>query len=425
MRLILLLVLASVFGYGLLQINKIDPDNYVKMYIGGYLVEIQVLGFVLLLICLVVVLYFLFWLLRTIWRSPKIFSKWRKQRNHDKAEQQFGAGYLSLIKGDWHRAESQLLKNASYSGIPYVNYLAAAQAAQEQGQLISRDNYLKAAYNAAPNERLAIGLTKAKLHQRAGQMEQALATLEDLNQEGKNNPQYTAMLLQAHEETHNWNAAQSLLPAAKKQKALPAELLLDIQNKIYANTLSSANDVEAAWSELPKPQKKSPTNIAIYSRALIKKGEINTAEKIISSALKQTWSDELVNIYGGLPSDKPTKLLRRVEGWLLARPENAQLNLAAGRFAFANKDYEQAKKYLQAAISLDQLPQAYVVLGEVFEALNDSGKALQLYRAGMKSIANVAKVEVEQLSKSDQPSTEQTTSKDGDVDLLATTESKN
>ena len=125
-------------------------------------------------------MYFALWLLRKLWRSPKTFAKWRGQRNHDKAEQDFGAAYLSLIKGDWERAENLLLKKSSHSGIPYVNYLAAAQAAQEQGLLITRDEYLKEAYKSAPKERLAIGLTKAKLHQRAGQMEQALATLKRL-----------------------------------------------------------------------------------------------------------------------------------------------------------------------------------------------------------------------------------------------------
>ena len=388
MRLILLLLLASAFGYGILQIDKIDPNNYVKMYIGGYLVEIKVLGFILLLIGVVIVLYFLLWLFRTLWRSPKTFAKWRGQRNHDKAEQQFGAAYLSLIKGDWHRAENLLLKKSSHSGIPYVNYLAAAQAAQEQGRLVSRDEYLKAAYESAPKERLAIGLTKAKLHQKAGQMEQALATLNDLSDEGKKNPQYTAMLLQAHEETKNWTEVQNLLVTARKQKALPEEALAGIQSKVFADSLTSSDDISAAWKKLPSQQKKVPANIAIYASKLVEKGDSNTAEKIISSTLKKDWSDELVNIYGTLNSAKPSKQLRKVEGWLLARPENAELHLAAGRFAFADKDYDSAKQHLQSAISLGQLPQAYSLLGEVFEASNDSGKALQLYRAGMQTLAN-------------------------------------
>jgi len=388
MRLILLLLLASIFGYSVLQIDKIDPDNYVKIYIAGYLAEVKVLGFILICIGLTIAIYFSLWVFRTLWRSPKTMSKWLGRRNHDKAEQQFGAGYLSMIKGDWRKAENLLLKKSSHSGIAYVNFLAAAQAAQEQGNLNARDDYLKEAYKAAPNERLAIGLTKAKLHQRAGQMEEALATLEDLKADGVNNPQYTAMLLQTHEENENWKDAEGLLLVAKKQKALPEDVLTNIQNKIYAHALRSADDVDKAWQELPKPQKKVASNVVIYAQSLLAKNESAKAEKIITSTLKNTWSDSLVNVYGTLNVDKPLKSLRRVEGWLMARPENAELNLAAGRLAASAKDYETAKKYLQTAISLGQLPQAYAVLGAVFEESNDSGKALQLYRSGMQSIAN-------------------------------------
>jgi len=296
MRLILLLLLAATFGYGVLQIDKIDPDNYVKMYIGGYLIEVKVLGFILMSIALTVGIYFFLWLFRTLWRSPKTMSKWLGRRNHDKAEQQFGAGYLSMIKGDWRKAESLLLKKSSHSGIAYVNFLAAAQAAQEQGNLNARDDYLKEAYKAAPKERLAIGLTKAKLHQRAGQMDKALATLDDMKEDGANNPQYTAMLLQTYEQNEDWQQAEGLLLVARKQKALPEDVLTDIQNKIYANALNTADDVDKAWQQLPKPQKKVASNVAIYAQSLIAKNESLKAEKIIISALKNAWSDSLVKM---------------------------------------------------------------------------------------------------------------------------------
>ena len=71
----------------------------------------------------------------------------------------------------------------------------------------------------------------------------------------------------------------------------------------------------------------------------------------------------------------------------MARPENAELNLAAGQFAIYEKNLDLAKEYLQKAIQLGQLPRAYSLLGSVFEASNDSGKALQLYRAGMMNLA--------------------------------------
>jgi HemY protein len=386
MRLIVLILLASLIGYGVLQIDRIDPDNYVKMYLGNYVIEVKVLGFLLLVLAVVVVLYFMIWLIRSIWRSPQRISQWQDRRNRDKAENQFGAGYLSLLKGDWKRAEKQLTAKSDHSHIPYVNYLAAARAAQEQGLFAKRDSYLNEAYAAAPAERLAIGLSKAKLHEKAGQLDQALLTLEDIAEEGHRNSQYTAMLLQLFEQTENWNAARELIPIARKQKALPEEILNKLQDDLYRNTLILADEKETAWKALPREQRKQIQNIEVYVQSLVDSGDVMAAEKLIRSTLGGGWSDTLVRIYGQLEVEKPQKLLRKAEGWLMARPENAELNLAAGRLAKACGNFDLAREYLQKSITHGQLPAAYSVLGEVFEAENESAKALQLYRVGIQNL---------------------------------------
>lgn len=390
MRYVLLLFLASVFGYGALQIGRLDPDNYVKMYIGNYVVEIKVLGFILLILGVVVVLYFLIRVLRMLWKAPKSYQRWRNKYDSQIADEALGAGYLSLIKGDWRQAEKRLLAKTKHSSLPYINYLAAAQAAQEQGKIEQRDEYLNAAYKAAPKERLAIGLIKARLHQSAGQLEQALATLNDVADEGAKNTQYTAMLMQTYEQQQDWSNAEALLPRARKQQALPVQVLEQISNQVYAAQLRDASNLEVAWKSLPRDQRARVDNIEVYASKLLSDGQGKNAEKLLRSTLKSSWSEKLVRLYGKIPSDKPAKLRRQVEGWLLARPESAELNLAAGRLAMQEKNYDLAKEYLQKAVQLGQLPKAYSLLGEAYEAGNDSGKALQLYRAGMLSLSNQA-----------------------------------
>lgn len=402
MRFILLIMLASVFGYGVLQIDKIDPDNYVKMYLGNYVIEVKVLGLLLLLIGIVLILYFLIWLFRLIWRSPKTFSDWQQRQHRNKSDEQLGAGYLSLIKGDWKRAEKQLTNEAEYSHVPYINFLAAARAAQEQGRHSQRDEYLKKAYAAAPKERLAIGLTKARLHQKAGQLDQAQVTLQDIRELGQNNPQYTAMLIQTHQQENNWQAIQQLLPVARKQQALPSELLAELQSECHLGSLSSSNDVTSAWKALPRVERKRPANVLVYAPYLLGSGDKIGAEKLLRSTLKHNWDSDLIDLYGQLQSDKPEKLLRRVEGWILARPEDAHLSLAAGRLALSSGFYDDAKQHLQTAITNGPLSAAYAVLGQVFEANSENSKALQAYRTGMELLgSNKQHSELKTLAASD------------------------
>jgi len=388
MRLIGLIVLALLCGYGILQINHLYPDNYVKVYLAGYVMEVNLLVLLLLLLVAVLVFYIAIRLLGLMFKSGSIWSRWRGRRNKDKADAKLGEGYLSLIKGDWRKAEAQLTTKTQYSAVPYVNYLAAAQAAQEQGNMTQRDHYLELAYKEAPKERLAIGMTKAKLHQRAGQFDQALATLTDVSSHGQKNAQFTAMLLQCHQQLGNWGEVQNILPLARKQHALPDTVLSELQSDVDAHGLQTAEDVPKVWRALPRQQKKQLANIELYTAHLMQDGQHGEAEKLIRSTLKNTWSEPLVNAYGQLDLDKPAKLLRVVDGWLLARPENSQLLLAAGRLAYADKQIDNAKAYLQKAVLQGQLPEAFALLGEVYEANNETGKALEFYRSGMQTLAN-------------------------------------
>lgn len=387
MRFILTLILAVAAGYGLLQIDQLFPDNYVKMYLGNYVVELKLIPLLLLILLAAAALFFVLWLLSTVLRLPKRFSLWRHNRARDKADEKLGEGYLSLIKGDWSRAESQLTTKQDHSHIPYVNYLAAAQAAQEQGKFDQRDAYLSAAYEAAPKERLAIGLTKAKLHQNAGQLDEALATLNDIQPEGGKNAQYTAMLVQVNQELGNWQQIQGLLGTATKQKALPKDTLNELENQAFLQRLRSADDKISAYKQLPRAQRAKVDNVAVYAQALVEQGDATTAEKVIRNTLGKDWSETLVDIYGKLETAAPAKLLRRVQGWLMARPENAHLHLAAGRLAMEAKQNDQAEEHLQQAIKLEQLPKAYSLLGELYETDNEAAKALQMYRVGMQAIA--------------------------------------
>lgn len=399
MRYILLILLASICGFAAFFIGQIQPGNYVKIYAGSYVVELNLLGFILGLLLLGLAFYFVLRLFGAAWKAPKSLSLWRSNSKKKKAADSLGSGYLSLIKGDWRRAEKHLTTQSDSSRIPYVNFLAAAQAAQEQGRMSQRDDYLNMAYKAAPKERLAIGLTKAKLHQSAGQYDQAEATLNDIAGLGSKNAQFTAMLMQTYEHTGQWEKAKGLMSVARKQSALPDHVLNDIADKGYSASLLQAESIEQAWKALPKDQRKRAQNVQLYAARLISDGSTTAAEKLIRSTLKSDWSDELVTLYSSLPTDKPAKLRRNVEGWLMARPENAELNLAAGQFAIYEKNLDLAKEYLQKAIQIGQLPRAYSLLGSVFEASNDSGKALQLYRAGMMNLADNKNVEPEALAQ--------------------------
>ena len=387
MRLAILVVLAALIGYGVYLLSLLGPGNYVKIYAGSYLWELRLVGFLIVMIGGVLGLYFLISLFRFAWRSPKSLSNWRLRSNKKKSERNFGSGYLSLIKGDWRQAEKSLLNKSNVSGVPYVNYLAAAQAAQRLNKTEKRNEYLNTALKIAPKEHFAIGLTKAKLHLDAGELGQAQTALAELDKDGRKNGQYLGLALQSHLASGDWDQAIEMLPNARKYDAIPAEELDRITNSAYAARLRDATQPSVAWKSLPKGQKVRAENIAVYAHTLIKQGEHNEAEGLLRGALKKSLNTDLIRLFGTLQSSKPGKLRKAVESWLMSAPNNAELRLVAGRFAIQEDKLDIAETHLQAAIQTEQLPQAYALLGELYESGDDSAKALNLYRLGMSALS--------------------------------------
>lgn len=382
MRIILFSLLACVLGYAGLSVLQSGDGGYVKIYLGGYLLELQIIPFVLFLLAL----YILVRIAMGLLRSPRKLGIWRKTRNEHVSQNKLSDGFLCLMKGDWQKAEKALMAKAQHSRIPVVNYLAAAQAAQEQGKYNRRDSYLSQAMQEAPKSKLAISMTKARLHQQAGQHEQALSTLLDVESDGKRNPQFIAMLAQAYDQLDDFAQLEHILPQAQRLGALPEEVLADMRADIDLTKFDQASDKDSAWKSLSKQSRQDAKFVNLYVHDLLKNNKPDAAEKLIRNTLKQVWDDDLVNVYGTIQSTQRKKLLRQVEGWLLARPENAELHLAAGRLALQNRDIELAKASFEEAIKLSGLPEAYEELGHLCEDEQDLRKALTLYRSGLSRL---------------------------------------
>ncbi len=399
---ILIVIFALIIGglIGFMKLSQLSGDGAQAVFeAAGYEIKIPFMGFIAVVLISFVILYFFFRMLGGLFRAPKRVGNWNQTRNEKAAQQKLGTGFLALMKGDWKKAEKQLLAKTQYTEVPFVNFLAAAQAAQEQGKYGKRNEYLAKALEKAPNDSLAINMTRARLDQQIGKSEDALKTLLTVKDLGRSNPQFMAMLAQAYDELDENEKLAQILPEVKRLGALPEAVIAEMQAEMDLEKFENAEDKEAAWKETTKTSRKDPDFVAAYAEFQILKGRVDVAEKLISTTLKTTWDDELVNMYGRIQSTNRKKYLRQVDGWLLARPENAELHLAAGRLAAQNKDVERAQQEFEEAIKLGGLTEAFEELGLLHESEQDLRKALALYRSGLASANGAHSVALEQLKK--------------------------
>jgi HemY protein len=375
---ILTLAVGSVAAHFLLQDN-----GYVLINFRGYAIEmsVPVLAFVLVLF------YLALRLLVRIWRAPRALGEAAGRARERRSGKKATAGMIALSQGRLAKGERLLTRAAAESPAPLLNYLAAARAAQMQGDRERRDSWLRMAYEVDEAAVNAVLLTQAELQLADGDSEQALASLSRLLESEPKHPQALRLLAELRHAEQNWLALADLLPRLRKLANVSAKQLELWNIDTYAGLLNGADIDRAAidtyWQAMPRAMRKKRSLVRARVRALVRVNAIDEAEKEIRRGLGNDWDEELVALYGELELGDSARQLSTLEGWLRQRPEEPTLLLAAGRACINNKLWGKARSYLESSLAAKPTPMAYNVLGQLMLQLGDNNAATDAFRKGL------------------------------------------
>ncbi len=130
-------------------------------------------------------------LLRVIVRGalwPHQWRMWREARREKNAQRLIEVATCELIEEKWAAAEQHFCEAARAVHQPFLEYTAAAVAAQAQGASDRREQYLRQAYQAAPQAEIPLGILQAKLQIQGQQWPEAAVTLKKLQATVPQNP---------------------------------------------------------------------------------------------------------------------------------------------------------------------------------------------------------------------------------------------
>lgn len=304
---------------------------------------------------------------------------WHQRRRTRVARDHTVRGLLLMAEGRWAEARKLLEGAAGRAPAPLINYLHAARAAHETGDMAGRDALLKAAHESTPGSRFAVGLTQAELQLAQGHREACLATLLQLYRQAPRHPQVLRMLGTCYRHLHDWQAIIELVPELKKHRVLPEDELRALQIEAWGGRLAAGrDDPEALWKSLPRDLRREPALAAPFTRALADAGRGGEAETLLRGVLEQNWDGELVRLYGTLVDADPERQLVVAEGWLKERPNDPDLLLALGRICLMNHLWAKAREYLEASLRLRRSSEAQSELGRLCAALGDSERGGEL-----------------------------------------------
>ncbi|MBT8118655.1 MAG: hypothetical protein KJN89_02965 [Gammaproteobacteria bacterium] len=317
-----------------------------------------------------------------------------KQVLTEKAHNSLTKGFIEYAEGRFEQSEKILQKHIKYSDNRLLVYLTAARAAQQLGAHERRDEYLRKAHLEAPDAEIAIGLTKAELQLSHDQIEQALATLEQINSVSENHPYVLNLLANTYRQLHDWDRLTQILPALKKFGKLSAETLLTFEVAVCNGKLSNLarnNDSSPMinfWNDTSTHLKVIPQVIEHYARELIKVNAAGEAEQELRQYLDKNWQESTIILYSELDVLVDNIQLETVEGWLEDHQQNAWLLLALGKMCMSRSLWGKARNYLEASISIRPMPENYLKLARLLEEhMEEPGAAQEYYRQGLHLLA--------------------------------------
>ena len=362
--------------------------GYILLSYDKWTIETSIWVGLFILIILFLAIQALFHCVRRTAHFGRSFKNWGASRNKNKGHKKAHAGLCELAEGNWDKAESLLIKSVKAGASPFIAYLAAARAAQAQKAYNRRDEYLKKAHEAKESSDMAVGLTQAQLQIDAEQWEQAIATLQHLNQENPSHRYVICLLHKVYVHISDWSALHALLPCMKRAKAMDKAELHDLEAQVYHKMLLQENvshdSIQKLWQDMPRAlQTSAPLVIAYVGR--IKQDQMR-ALKLIKAALDKTWNSQLVCQYGERAQRCAdcTESLNTAEKWLTNHPKDPELLLCLAKLSIALKMWGKAKYYLEACVPLMGRADVYQALGQVMQALGEQKEALNYYKKGLE-----------------------------------------
>ena len=384
----LMLLLMVLIGSVVAALLAAQESGYVLIIYQDWKIETSVTLLVTTLSVTGLVLYYLIRSLTGLLHVPKKVGVWRRNKRGGRAESALNRGMLSLFEGDWKQAEKLLIKTGKLSHSPLLNYLGAAQAAQQSGAFEQRDEYLRKAAMLGDSATVAVGLTQARFQLDQKQYEQALACLEKLRQIAPKHRYVLRLLSELYSSLKDWQHLEDLLPTLKRLQVLDDQVLAALQRDCYTQLLIEFNQAEGyhtlhqLWRRMPKVLHLDVEVVAHYAQRLLYLQADDEAEVILRSTLLNQWDSRLLALYGQVKCTNGQSQLKHAEAWLQRHASEPQLFYVLGQVCMQNQLWGKARDYLQSAVELGHSP-AFIELVTVLDQLGEKELANNQLRQGL------------------------------------------
>lgn len=406
---LMLLLLAGLIAGPYLS----GKQGYVRIETANNIVEMSLTTLVIFFVVSMAVVYSIEAAISRFCRLSNNTYSWFSRRKRVKAQKQTLEGLMRMDEGDYSKAEKLIGKNAKHSDEPVLNFIKAAEAAQQRGDEFSANRYLIQATEIAGTDSLILEIARTRILLQQNKLPAARSSVDSLLIMAGRNKEVLKLAVDIYLKSKAYQALDNILEQVEKSGLYSAEEFEMLQRQVEDGLLDEKMNEDGVdglldwWDEQPRKRRNDSYVKLGLIRRLIDANDHESAYELTLELVKKLDDDdnsplaqELFKQIGRLQPEDNSKLVKVVNKWAKNANLTAQClaNRALGYLYVRNNDFAKADEVFKNLIAnKDQLePNDITMASYVFEQMGDKAAAQQLREEGLKSAMSMPNLVVEE-----------------------------
>ena len=408
---LMLLLLAGLIAGPYLS----GKQGYVRIETTNHIIEMSLTTLVIFFVISLAVVYSIEAAISRFCNLSNNTYSWFSRRKRVKAQKQTLEGLMRMDEGDYFKAEKLIGKNAKHSDEPVLNFIKAAEAAQQRGDEFSANRYLIQATEIAGTDSLILEIARTRILLQQNKLPAARSSVDSLLIMASRNKEVLKLAVDIYLKSKAYQALDNILEQVEKSGLYSAEEFEKLQRRVEDGLLDEKMNEDGVdglldwWDEQPRKRRHDSYVKLGLIRRLIDANDHESAYELMLELVK-TLDDDNSPLTQGLfkqisrlqPEDN-SKLVKMVSKWAKSANPTAQClaNRALGYLYVRNNDFAKADEVFKNLIAnKDKLePNDITMASYVFEQMGDKAAAQQLREEGLKSAMSMPNLTTEETAE--------------------------
>ncbi|MCK3657827.1 heme biosynthesis protein HemY [Pasteurellaceae bacterium Pebbles2] len=375
-------------------------QGYVLIQTADSNYELSLVTLVIFFVVAMAIVYGIEWLFTRFTKLSTNTYSWFSRRKRTRAQKQTLEGLMRMDEGNYSKAEKLISKNAKHSDEPILNFIKAAEAAQQRGDEFNANKYLMEATELAGSDNLAVELARTRILLQQRKLPAARSSVDSLLVMTNKNPEVLRLAVEIYKKSKAYQALDGILELIEKRGLYSSAKFTALQREVEDGLLDEMMNEQGSdgllswWEEQPRKRRHDNyVRVGLIQR-LIDCNDHESAYDLTIETIKKLDDNQeigraLFAQITRLQATDSSKLIKMLEKRTkhIDADSACCLHRALGYLHVRNAEFEKAatafKKVVEQKEKIE--PNDITMATYVFEKVGEHDLAKQLREDSLKS----------------------------------------